>query len=97
MRVLQYSQKAAADLEATHDRIAEDNPLRAATFIEEILQRLSLAVLFPMAAPQAPDRDASQRVISFEDYLIFYKIEPERILVTTVFHAALDLTEPSLH
>lgn len=97
MKPPKLTAQAVANLEDIHERIAVDNPYRADTFIVELFQRIDLAALLPAAWPRMPDSQAGERYISHADYIITYQEEAGRIVVTRIFHAAMDLTAEAVH
>jgi plasmid stabilization system protein ParE len=89
--IVEISAEAERDLEAIGDYIAADNPARALGFIEELrsacLGLASMPRRFPLVARYERD---GVRHRTHLDYLIFYKIEPERVVVLHVLHGAMD-------
>lgn len=72
--------------------IREDNPERAASFVDEI-EKACLGILdFPQAFPVSARRDG--RIIRKRvhgDYLILYEVFPDRVVIAAVIHGARDL------
>lgn len=91
--IVRISAEAERDLEAIGDFIAEDNPDRAISFIRELHARCLSLVEFPERFPLVP-RYASlgirRRV--YGNYLIFYRITSDAIIVLHVLHGAQDYT-----
>jgi plasmid stabilization system protein ParE len=89
---VELSAEAETDLEAISDFIARDNPVRALSFVREIIERcLSLAEMpeaFPMV-PRYQHRGIRRRVHG--RYLIFYRIEGDRITILHVLNGAMDV------
>jgi plasmid stabilization system protein ParE len=87
--------EAEADLERIGDYIAQDNPQRALTFIDELREKCMTLGEFPFAFPLVPryERFGVRRRVQ-ASYLIFYTVEAD-ILVLHVLHGALDY-EPIL-
>lgn len=90
MRV-HFTEEAERDLEAIGDYIASDNPERAITFVMELRDAcLGLARMpkrFPLAAG-FEDRQVRRR--GYGSYLIFYRIEANKIDVLHVLYGAQD-------
>lgn len=88
---LEISAEAEQDLEAIGDHIAHDNPARAISFLRELRTKcLALADLpngFPLVQ-RYESLGIRRRVHG--NYLIFYRVEPERIIVLHVLHGAMD-------
>ena len=89
---LEFSARAQRDLIAIGEWIRQDNPKRATTFIDE-LERACRGVLeFPQAFPVSVRKDG--RVIRKRvhgDYLIFYEVFADRVVIAAVIHGARDL------
>lgn len=90
MKVI-LSDNAERDLEAIGDWIAQDNPARAISFVEELLQACreigSAPRSFPMVDGQR-DRTLRRRVHG--NYLIFYDIGETAVEILHVLHGARD-------
>lgn len=90
MRV-RFTTEAQVDLRQVGDYIAKANPLRALSFIDELEQKcLSLATA-PNAFPLVPRYEGHgirRRVHG--NYLIFYRVEDEQIVILHVLHGAMD-------
>jgi toxin ParE1/3/4 len=82
---------AEADLESIGDYIAAHNPARAVTFIRELRgQCLELGEM-PEAFALVPryERQGIRRRV-FGNYLIFYRIDADRIVVLHILNGAMD-------
>ena len=82
---------AATDLEEIADYIARDNPARAASFVAELIERCDRLAATPLGFPLVPryrDRGIRRRVHG--RYLIFYRVERDRIVVLYVLDGARD-------
>lgn len=89
--IVEFADEAERELEAIADYIARDNPARAISFVGELRNAcLGLADL-PRGYPVL-ERYASHgaRRRPHGDYLIFYLIDAERIVVIHVLHGARD-------
>ncbi|MDE2006301.1 MAG: type II toxin-antitoxin system RelE/ParE family toxin [Rhodospirillales bacterium] len=83
--------RAEADLEAIGDHIAADNPLRAASFVRELRDRCEALAIMPRAFPLVPRYETHRiRRRVWGNYLLFYRIETDRIVVLHVLHGATD-------
>lgn len=83
--------EAESDLEAIADYIAQDNPPRALSFIQELRDKcLSLADT-PLAFPLVPryERFGVRRRVH-GSYLIFYRTEGKQVVVLHVLHGAME-------
>lgn len=82
---------AKADLIAISDFIALNNPERAITFVEELLDRCYALAYMPRAYPLVPRYETfGIRRIVYRDYLIFYRVREELIEVVRIIHGAQD-------
>ncbi|SNT72100.1 type II toxin-antitoxin system RelE/ParE family toxin [Amphiplicatus metriothermophilus] len=79
------------DLLRIGQAIAQDNPARAATFVEELqacCERLGHA---PRAFPLLPGHEErGVRRRPYRDYMIFYRIEVDAVEILHVIHGARD-------
>jgi plasmid stabilization system protein ParE len=91
MRVV-ITAAAKADLLAIRRFIAADNPTRAVTFTEELLDRCQALADTPRAYPLLPryERFGIRRCVH-GDYLIFYRLKPEQIEVIHILQGARDI------
>ncbi len=90
MRVV-WTRAAQADLEEISDYIKADNPMRAVSFINEIVDAGEAISDMPRAFPLVPRLE--QRGIrrrTFGSYLIFYRLEAESVQILHVAHGARD-------
>ena len=89
--ILRLSAQAERDLEHVGDWIARDNPARAITFIEEIRRACIDLTDFPERFPLVA-RYESQGVRhrAIGNYLIFYRVEPGKVVILHVLHGARD-------
>lgn len=89
--IVQISAEAERDLEAIGDFIAMDNPERAISFIRELRAKCLTLAEFPERFPVVP-RYMSQGIRRrlHANYLIFYRIFAEMVIVLHVLHGAQD-------
>lgn len=82
---------AIKDLKVIEDRIAERNPSRAGSFVDELLERCERLGATPRAWPLAPryERHSVRRRV-YGDYLTFYRIAIDAVEVIHVLHGARD-------
>ena len=89
MRV-DISGTAENDLEEIGDYIARDNPARALSFVAELraaCQRIGAA---PLATAPRPELGPGMRSGPEGRYVIFLKVERNRVLIVRVLHGARD-------
>ena len=89
--IVRFTDAAEHDLEALGDYVAQDNPKRAFSFVRELRTAcLSLADFperFPLV-PQYEDRGIRRRVQG--DYLIFYRVEADQVVVLHILRGTVD-------
>jgi plasmid stabilization system protein ParE len=91
MRVV-ITAAAKADLLAIRRYIEADNPTRAVSFVEELLNRCLALADTPRAYPLVPryERFGIRRCVH-GNYLIFDRLQPEQIEVIHVLQGRTDL------
>jgi plasmid stabilization system protein ParE len=91
MRVV-ITAAAKADLLPIRRTIGADNPSRAVSFDEELLDRCLALADTPRAFPLVPryERFGIRRCVH-GGYLIFYRLQPEQIEVIHVLQGARDI------
>ena len=91
MKPLGFSPLARADLVAITNYIAEDNPLRAETFVGELISRAREAAARPQTFPARDDLDTGLRAARHGRYLILFRDLPDEVRIVRVVHGARDL------
>ena len=86
-----FSPAAEQDLETIGDYIAQDNPIRAVTFIREIREHCRSVAAFPNAAPLWPELGDNIRMVTHGPYLIFYTSLDTGIRIERILHGARDI------
>jgi toxin ParE1/3/4 len=82
---------AESDLESIADRIAQDSPARALSFIAELRRRCETLIDAPKGYALVPRYEAlGIRRRPYRDYLIFYRVTGETIEILHVLHGARD-------
>lgn len=90
--MVEFTAAAEADLEAIGDYIAQDNPVRALSFVQELSRSCFELADMPEAWPIIPryeHHDVRRRVHG--RYLIFYRVAEGRIIVLHVLNGAMDV------
>jgi len=84
---IRWTRKALDNLETIAAYIAQDNPLRAKTFIGEIKEKTQLLVQFPnMGRPgRLPE---TRELVVHKNYVIPYRIKDESVQILRVHHVA---------
>lgn len=88
---IDFADQALADLEDIADRIAADNPLRAISFVAELVDRCRSLWPHPNRFPEVSQIGYRPiRKLTHGGYLIFYSVSPERIEIQRVVHGSRD-------
>jgi plasmid stabilization system protein ParE len=84
--------QAESDLESIADCIAKDNPARALSFLHELRDACLDLGDIPLAFQMVPryERFGVRRRVH-GNYLIFYRVEREQVVILHVLHGAMDL------
>lgn len=90
MRVT-LSPLAERDLEAIGDYLAEDNPLKALTFIDEICAQCEKIARAPQAYRARPELAEGLRSCAQGNYVIFFTATKAHLTVVRVLHGAMDM------
>ena len=86
-----FTDAAKADLRDIGDWIAEDNPVRARSFIVELRQKTLSIALNPRLYPIALNLEIQGiRRRLYKGYLIFYRVSEKRIEILHILHGARD-------
>jgi len=87
-----WRQAAIDDLDAIYDYIAEDNPVRAASFAEELTAKAKLLSENPNVGEAKLPALPSVRVFPHKNYLFLFKplTDPKGIELLRIIHGAQD-------
>lgn len=89
--IIEFSDEAESDLEQIADYIAQDNPRRALSFVQELRDKCEALAYSPKGFPLVPRYEGHgirRRV--YGNYLIFYRVENEQVVILHVLHGAMD-------
>jgi toxin ParE1/3/4 len=86
-----FSPEAEADLQQIGDYIAEDNPRRAASFVQELVEHAVRIMDAPLAHPRRDDLAPGLLMAVHRSYLILFRIEAKRVEIARIVHGARDL------
>ena len=90
MKVL-FAPAAALELQKIGEYIAKGNPVRATTFIDELVDRCYTLTESPRRYPLVPRYEHwGFRRCVHGNYLIFYRVREEAIDIVHVLHSASD-------
>ena len=89
--IVHITAEAERDLEAIGDYIARDNPARAISFLRELREQCLGLADMPQRFPLVPRYEAAGvRRRGHGNYLIFYRIEDDKIVIIHILHGAQD-------
>lgn len=88
-----FAARADADLEEIGDYIAEDNPVRAKSFVAELRQRCRRIADMPRAYPLRPEIASDIRTVATGNYVIFYSVQADHVLIERIVHGARNIEE----
>ena len=90
--IVELTAAAEADLEAIGDYIAQDNPVRALSFVRELSRCCMELADMPEAWPIVPryEHQGIRRRVHGR-YLIFYRVAEGRITILHVLNGAMDV------
>jgi len=87
--IVHLSAEAEYDLEVIGDYIARDNPARALSFLQELRSKCLGLSDMPERFPLVPRYEATGvRRRGYGDYLIFYRVEAQKVIVLHILHGA---------
>jgi toxin ParE1/3/4 len=90
--IVDLTAAAEADLEAIGDYIAQDNPIRALSFVRELFRNCTELADMSEAWPIVPRYEShGVRRRVHGRYLIFFRVEADRIVVLHVLNGAMDI------
>ncbi len=89
---VEWAGPAILDVRAIKAYIARDSAVYASRFAERIIEAAESLQGLPLRGRTVPEASSEDvRELLFGNYRIIYRVEPTRILVMTVIHAARDL------
>jgi toxin ParE1/3/4 len=92
--IVLISAEAEHDLEAIGDYIASENPSRAISYLRELREKCLALADLPNGFPLVPRYEgAGIRRRVHGNYLIFYRVELQRVVVLHVLHGAQDYAQ----
>ncbi len=78
-----WSPQSLEDLEIIGDYIALDDPLRAITFIDEIIKSVERLMEFPESGNFVEDNPIFRQII-YQGYRLIYQYRNKQILIITI-------------
>jgi toxin ParE1/3/4 len=89
---LVWARPALDDLAGIRTFIARDDPAIADDFVRRLRRAAERLRSFPESGASRDDIRATLRSIPFERYVLFYRLEQDRLLVLRVLHSARDVS-----
>lgn len=86
-----FSPQAEVDLEEIGDFIAQDSPLRALSFVQELRQHALKIGAAPKAFRERPELAAGLRCAVYGNYLLFYTHDQDTVTIQRIMHGARDI------
>lgn len=93
MKRLQFRITAVArdDIDSIGDFIRQDNPARAASFVDELAQRIEAVAERPLSFPSRPDVGRGIRSALHGSYIILFRATDREVIILRVSQGARDL------
>jgi toxin ParE1/3/4 len=88
---LVFSNLVESDLDAIADYIAQDNPIRAVSFLAEIQAKLRAVATHPLIYRLRPEIGEEARVALAGRYVILFRIVDETVRIERVVYGTRDL------
>lgn len=82
---------AEQDLEEIGDYIAQDNPTRALSFVQELQAQCQKICLNPAGYRRRPELSSDVRSCAHGHYVIFFEATDEAVTIIRVLHGARDI------
>lgn len=89
---LGISPLAEQDMEAIGDYIAQDNPVRAVSFTEELYQQCLLIAESPVIYRERPELGHSVRSCAYGRYLIVFRVLDTEVRIERLLHGSRDIS-----
>ena len=86
-----FSERSRTELREIGDYIAQDNPFRSVTFVNELIDKAEAVGHAPNAYPKRDDIQPGLRMAQYGSYLILFRVEPVSIEIVHIVHGARDL------
>ena len=84
---------AAFDLEEIGDYIAQDNPVRAGSFVAELRAHCEKICLSPAGYRRRPELSDDLCSCTHGNYVIFFESTTEQVTIVRILHGARDIPE----
>ncbi len=91
MIAIRRSPAAITDIDEIWLHIALDSPEAADRAVTRIAEAVSRLAEFPLSAPARPELSKDLRCLSVGAYRVFHRVDPDRVTIVRVIHAARDI------
>ena len=90
--LISYTEQSIQDLREVFDFIALDSKSRALSYIEKIQQKIELLSQFPEMGVECRSKKLTIdcRILIFGDYLVFYRVSEESVVISRVIHCSVN-------
>ena len=88
--VVKWLLRAISNLASIADYIAEDNPTRAKSFVQEIREKSNLLAEFPSVG-RAGRVSGTRELIVHKNYILTYRVKAKRVEILRVHQVAQKL------
>lgn len=91
MKRIQRSPRAQADIDEIWLHIALDDPDAAFRMVDRIARATDRLADYPFSAPAHPELGEGMRSLPVGSYRVLHRVEPDRVLIVRVVHAAREI------
>jgi toxin ParE1/3/4 len=89
---LEFSRWVESDLKSIADYIAEDNPMRAVSFIREIRGKIRVVARQPLTYQLRPEIGEGARLAVVGRYLLLFRVVNETVRIERVVYGGRELS-----
>lgn len=90
MALVRISPQAQREIADIRTFIARDNPIRALSFVRELRTRIANIAEMPLRYRERTELRPGLRAARHGNYMIFFKVDGDRVEVLRVRHGATD-------
>lgn len=80
-----WTKRAASNLDAILTYIAQDNPLAATKFLSELLQKIDRLQSFPLLGRPGVV-PLTRELVIHDNYIAYYRVKQQRVEILRVLH-----------
>jgi len=85
------SDEAQRDLAGIGQHIAQDNPERAVSFVDELTAKFRIVAERPLSFPAREDWHPELRSALHRPYTILFRVADDHVDIVRIFHGARDI------